>query len=316
VPPADHKPFRFSVQIPGAEDLADWTSKVKRAEDHGFYSVSMPDHLGPMLPQLAPMVALGVAAAVTSRLRLAITVLDNDFRHPVMLAKEIATLDVLSGGRVDMGLGAGWLEEDYSKTGITTWDPPGVRVSRLAESIALVRALFAGEPVTFAGDHYRVQDFRSYPTPVQSPVPLLIGGGGKRILSMAAREAQIISILVQMGGGAGRDAADRRRAAFEQQLAWIAAAGGDARDDLTIGVRVLFGKVGAPNEDRAALAEALTGPSMSVADVLESPFGLVGDLPAIRDHLEAVRAHYGVNYFTVSEDLAWQVAPLVAELSS
>jgi probable F420-dependent oxidoreductase len=191
--------IRFSIQIPGAENLASWTDKVRRAEDSGFYSVSVPDHLGPSMPQLAPMVALGAAAAVTSRLRLAITVLDNDFRHPVMVAKEIATLDLLSGGRVDMGMGAGWLEEDYAKTGVARWDPPGTRVGRLIESVALVKQLLGGEPVTFEGEHYHVEDFQSFPRPVQSPVPLLIGGGGRRILSMAAREANIISVLVMLG---------------------------------------------------------------------------------------------------------------------
>src|SRR3984957_1254240 len=131
--------MRLSIQIPGAPDLGGWTDKVRRADDLGFYSISVPDHLGPSLPQLAPLVALASAAAVSSRLRLAITVLDNDFRHPVMVAKEIATLDVLSNGRVDMGIGAGWLEEDYTKTGVAVWDAPATRVSRLFESIGLLR---------------------------------------------------------------------------------------------------------------------------------------------------------------------------------
>jgi probable F420-dependent oxidoreductase len=303
-------PLHFSIQIPSAPDLASWTAMVQRAEGHGFWSVSVPDHLGPSLPQFAPLVALGAAAAVTTRLRLAITVLDNDFRHPVMLAKEVATLDRLSGGRVDMGLGAGWLEEDYTKTGITTWDAPGVRVDRLVESIALLRALFSGESVTFAGTHYDVRDFVSFPTPVQSPVPLMIGGGGKRMLQMAAREANIISILVKIG-----DTADRRRAAFEEQLQWIADAGGRDRADLEVGIRVLFGDVAASGESRRDVAERVAGFGMTPDDVLESPFALVGDHAAIRDHMLEVHERYGISYFTVSEDLAWKVAPVVEELS-
>jgi probable F420-dependent oxidoreductase len=283
---------------------------VQRAEGHGFWSVSVPDHLGPSLPQFAPLVALGAAAAVTTRLRLAITVLDNDFRHPVMLAKEVATLDRLSGGRVDMGLGAGWLEEDYTKTGITTWDAPGVRVDRLVESIELLRALFSGERVNFAGRHYEVRDFVSFPTPVQSPVPLMVGGGGKRMLQMAAREANIISILVKIG-----DTADRRRAAFEEQLQWIAEAGGRDRPDLEVGIRVLFGDVAASGESRRDVAERVAGFGMTPDDVLESPFALVGDHGAIRDHVLEVHERYGISYFTVSEDLAWKVAPVVEELS-
>src|SRR5215213_9499975 len=115
--------------MPLGSSAASWAEKVRRAEDLGFYSISVPDHLGPSLPQLAPLIALALAAALTTRLRLAITVLNNDFRHPVMLAKEIATLDLLSGGRVDLGMGAGWLEEDYTKTGIATWDAPNVRLA-------------------------------------------------------------------------------------------------------------------------------------------------------------------------------------------
>src|ERR1700679_1858580 len=109
--------------MPDATDVAAWTQKVRRAEDNGFSSVSVPDHLSPNLPQLAPLVALAAAAMVTSRVRLAITVIDNDFRHPVMLAKEVATLDLLSRGRIDLGMGAGWLPEDYPATGVATWDP-------------------------------------------------------------------------------------------------------------------------------------------------------------------------------------------------
>ena len=242
--------LRFSIQMPMAPDHKAWTDKVRRAEDEGFYSVSVPDHLGRSLPQLAPMVALGHAAAVTSTVRLAITVLDNDFRHPVMLAKEAATLDLLSSGRLDLGLGAGWLVEDYTSTGIATWDPPGVRVDRLFESIELLRRLFAGGEVSFEGRFYKVDGFESYPLPVQQPIPLMLGGGGKRMLTKAAREAQIVSILTRHHGDA-----DARRSAFEEQLGWIEEAGGRARDDLFVGVRVLFGDVGDPGESRLDVAE-------------------------------------------------------------
>jgi len=305
-------PIRFSIQIPSALDGASWVDKVRRAEDCGFYSVSVPDHLGPSLPQLAPLVALGAAATATSQLRLAVTVLDNDFRHPVMLAKEIATLDVVSNGRVDLGMGAGWLEEDYTKTGVATWDPPGRRVGRLIESIALVKELLGGESVTFTGEHYQVHDFRLSPPSVQSPIPLMIGGGGKRMLTMAAREADIISVLVKMGGRS-----DARRAAFEQQLGWIMAAGGAGRDDLTVGIRVLFGEVASAGEQRQSVAARIEGRSgMSAQELLESPFGLVGDLQSVKDHVLEVNERYGISYFTVSEDLAWQVAPAVGELSA
>lgn len=308
--------FKFSIQMPYTADADSWTAKVQRAEQLGFYSVSVPDHLGPSLPQLAPMVSLAAAAMVTSTVRLAITVLNNDFRHPTMLAKEIATLDVLSKGRVDMGIGAGWLEEDMTKTGIGTWDPPGTRVSRLFESIAALRALLTGEPVDFDGEYYSIHDFTSVPTPLQAPIPLMLGGGGRRMLSFAAREAQIISILTQMSG-----TADTRRTAFEEQLGWIREAGGYEREDLTIGVRVLFGAVAQEGESRREAAERATGPTgaraaggLTVDELLESPFGLIGSTAELVDHVRGVHERYGITYFTVSEPLAWELGPLIAAL--
>jgi probable F420-dependent oxidoreductase len=307
----DLPPIRVSIQIPSAPDLASWTEKARRADEQGFYSLSVPDHLGPSLPQFAPLVALTAAAAVTTRLRLAITVLDNDFRHPVMLAKELATLDVLSDGRVDMGLGAGWLEEDYTNTGVATWDPPATRVARLIESIALLRKLFGGDEVTFEGEHYRVTDFRSFPMPVQTPVPLMIGARGRRMLTMAAREAQIVSILAAPGE------AGNRLGGFEQQLSWIAEARGADRDDLVVGIRIPFGEVAGSGESSGTVA-ARFGPRVGLTadEVLESPFFVVGTLGDIAEHLREIQRRYGVSYVTLSEDLAWQIGPIVRELGA
>lgn len=308
---ADTPRIQFSIQMPLAPTAAAWAEKVRRADDLGFYSVSVPDHLGPSLPQLAPLVALAHAAAVTSRLRLAVTVLDNDFRHPVMLAKEVATLDLLSEGRVDLGMGAGWLQEDYTKTGVAVWDSPSVRVGRLIESVALLRELFTGQTVNFKGEHYAVDDFQSFPTPVQSPVPLMIGGRGKRMLSFAAREAQIISILAAAGEGGSR------LAGFEQQLRWIDEAGGRERDDLMLGIRIPSGRVAGTGESGRAVAEAHAAQvGMPVEEVLASPFMVVGDLSMIRDHLVEIVERFGTTYLTLSEDLAWAIAPVVAELSA
>jgi probable F420-dependent oxidoreductase len=298
---------RLSIQIPDASTLESWTDKVRRADDLGFWSLSVPDHLGPSLPQLAPVVALASAAAVTSRLRLAVTVLDNDFRHPVMLAKEIATLDVLSDGRVDLGLGAGWLEEDYTKTGLTSWDAPAVRVTRLFESVTLLRQLFTGEPVTFAGEYYRVDEFRSHPRPVQDPVPIMIGARGKRMLTWAARHAQMVNILMVPSGA---DAL----AGFAQQLAWVDEARGD-RDDLVIGVRIPFGELCASGENARTVAGRWADRfGITPHDVLRSPFMLVGELARMTDHLLELRQRYGITHVTLSEDFAWQVAPIVADL--
>jgi probable F420-dependent oxidoreductase len=309
--------FKFSIQMPFTPDADGWVAKVQRAEAMGFYSISVPDHIGPSLPQLAPIVSLASAAMVTERIRLAITVLNNDFRNPTLLAKEIATLDIMSKGRVDMGIGAGWLEEDLTKTGIATWDPPGTRVSRLFESITVLRQLFTGEPVNFEGEYYSIKDFTSVPRPIQNPFPIMLGGGGKRMLSYAAKNAQIISILTQMSG-----TADTRKSAFNDQLSWIRDAGGYERDDLTIGVRVLFGAVGTAGESRAESAARALGPTgMPVAgglttdELLESPFGLIGNTAELVNHVQAINTQYGITYFTVSEPLAWELGPLIAALA-
>jgi probable F420-dependent oxidoreductase len=308
---ARRRPLRFSIQVPQAPDMAAWKDIARRAEDAGFYSLSIPDHLGPSLPQLAPLVALAAAAAVTSRLRLVTTVLDNDFRHPVMLAKEVATLDLLSEGRFDLGMGAGWLEEDYTKTGVAPWEAPEVRVSRLIESIAVLRRLFSGETVTFDGRFYHLRDYLSYPKPVQDPIPLMIGGRGKRMLKMAAREAQIISILAATSEGGNK------LAGFEQQLAWIAEAGADAREDLMLGVRVLpFGEI-SETTARRTLAERLGADrGLSADEVLASPFFAVGDPSSVRDHFLEISERYGITYFTVSDASAWKLAPIIGELSA
>ncbi len=304
--------------MPFTPDANAWVEKVQRAEALGFYSISVPDHLGPSLPQLAPLVSLAAAAMVTTKVRLAITVLNNDFRHPTMLAKEIATLDLLSQGRVDMGIGAGWLEEDLTKTGISNWDAPGVRVSRLIESVQVLRELLSGEEVNFEGDFYQVNNFVSIPQPIQNPLPIMIGGGGKRMLQFGAKHAQIISVLTQMNG-----TSDTRDQAFQQQLEWIKEAGGLDRQDLTLGVRTLFSAVGADGELREDVCARAIGPTgrgiagdLTTQELLNSPFGLIGNTQDLVTHVRKMRDTYGITYYTVSEPVAWELGPLIAEFSS
>jgi probable F420-dependent oxidoreductase len=301
--------LRFSVQIPGASGPQAWMDKVRRAEDVGFYSVSLPDHLGPSLPQFAPLLALTAAASATSRLRLAITVLNNDFRHPSMLAKEVATLDLLSNGRVDVGLGAGWMPSDYESSGVCPWYPGPVRVSRLEESVALLRRLWSGESVTFAGQHYQVTEFVNYPQPVQDPIPIMIGGSGRRMLRFAASTADVVHIVVN------DQKVDRSMRAFEERLSWVADAGRD-RPGLVIGLRIVLGSLAPALTPRETAAERLAAArGLPVEDLLDSPFALVGDGPAIKDRIVELNERYGVSYFTLSEEFAWSISDVVAELS-
>jgi probable F420-dependent oxidoreductase len=307
-------PIRFSIQIPDAADVNTWKEKARRAEDLGFYSLSVPDHLAPGLPQLAPMVALASASMVTSTLRLAITMVNNDFRHPTMLAKEVATLDLLSEGRVDLGLGAGWLADDYTTSGIRSWDTPGERVARLEESVPLVRELLSGQEVTFKGDHYQVDRYISYPCPVQRSIPIMIGGAGRRMLRLAGRCADIVHMV------ANNPKFDQSMTGLEQRLSWIAESveeAGRNPDDLTVGLRITTGEVLAPGTSRTRAAEQIASArGVPAQALLDSPYSLIGDGAAIRDRVAELKDRCGVSYFTLSEGFAWEVAEVVGDLSA
>jgi probable F420-dependent oxidoreductase len=186
-----HRPFRFGVSGRG-ESLAEWRDFARKAEDLGYSTLLLPDHFG---PQYAPLIALGVAAQTTRSLRFGTLVLDNDFRHPAVLAKEAATLDVLTDGRFELGIGTGSRPEDNEQSGIPL-DPPVVRYERIVETIRIVKSFFVDDSVTFKGQHYEVSGLRGYPKPVQRPhPPLVMGARGPRMLRLAAKEADIIGVM-------------------------------------------------------------------------------------------------------------------------
>ena len=190
--------FRFGVQLSGPADAKGWVEQARRIEDLGYSTATMPDHF---TDQLAPMPALAAAAAATTTLRVGALVFDNDYKHPVVLAKELATMDVLSDGRVEIGIGAGWMESDYRAAGMP-YDRPGVRIDRFAEAIAVIKGSMADGACSFDGTHYTITDYDGLPKPVQRPhPPILIGGGGRRVLSIAAREADIVGINGNLASG-------------------------------------------------------------------------------------------------------------------
>src|SRR5436190_23841179 len=194
------RPFRFGVIAPKCGSGKELTEWARQAEALGYSSLFVPDHF--IDHDLAPTVALGHVAAVTDTLRVGPLVLGNDYKHPVVLAREMATLDLLSAGRLELGVGAGWMTADYEQAGMPL-DRPGGRIARLAESIAILKGLFAPGPFTFHGQHYQVRDLDGAPKPVQQPVPFLIGGGGPKILGLAAREAQIVGVNANLRSGVG-----------------------------------------------------------------------------------------------------------------
>lgn len=205
--------FRFGVMTRGANIM----ETARKAEALGYHCLSLADHFG---NQASPMIALAAAAAVTTTLRLAPLVLANDFRHPVMLAKEAATLDLISGGRLELGVGAGWMESDYAESGIAM-DPPGVRIDRLSESLQVIRGLLGPHRCQFPGAHYQV-DMDGYPKPVQSQIPIFLGGGGRRMLTLAAQQADIVGINLNLRSGLLKDISDNfGSAACDQKVAWV-----------------------------------------------------------------------------------------------
>jgi probable F420-dependent oxidoreductase len=306
------KPFRFGVQVAHAASASEWRDKARKLEDLGFSTLFMPDHFG---DELAPMPAIAMAAAHTTTLRVGSLVLDNDYKHPAILAKEAATIDLLSDGRLDLGLGAGWMRTDYDQLGLP-YDPPAVRVDRFEEALHIIKQCFAGEQFTYHGEHYRITDYTSFPQPVQKPrPPLLIGGGGKRVLSIAGREADIVGINPNLRAGAiGREASlDSLKEKTDLKVQWVRDAAGARWNDLVIQMRFFVTSV---RPDRMALAEALA-PAFGVSpeEALESGAVLVGTEDEITEQLHRRREEWGLSFVVIGDDNVDEFAPIVAKLA-
>lgn len=306
----DHR-IRFAAQLQNAPNGSAWVALAQRAERIGFAAISMPDHLW---TQFSPIPALAAAAVTTERVALTMAVLANDFRNPVMLAKEAATLQVLSGGRLELGLGAGWRQEEYRQAGLA-FDPPGVRIDRLEESISILRRLFAGETVSHDGTHYRVDGYELKP-PAEPAPTLVLGGGAPRMLGVAARLADVVSIATdnrhRTGTGAVHNA-NATRAAAERAVGWIHDAAPHRSSDLELNIRVLLTRVG---DDRDTVAASWSeGFGLPAAELAVSPFCAVGNTRQIADHFRRIRDELGISYFTVSADAIEPLAAVVEELT-
>ena len=306
------KPFRFGVQVSQVGSSSEWRDKARKLEDLGFSTLFMPDHFG---QELAPLPAIAMAAAHTTTLRVGSLVFDNDYKHPAILAKEAATIDLLSDGRLELGLGAGWMRTDYDQLGLP-YDPPAVRVDRFEEALHVIKQCFTGEQFTYHGEHYRITDYASWPKPVQQPrPPLLIGGGGKRVLSIAAREADIVGINPNLRAGEiGLEAAkDSLREQTDRKVQWIRDAAGDRIDEIEIQMRFFITSV---RPDRMKLAEALA-PTFGVSpeEALESGAALVGTEDEIAEQLHRRREKWGLSYVVVGDDNVDEFAPIVAKLA-
>jgi probable F420-dependent oxidoreductase len=307
------RPFRFGVMFHSAASRQILTEKARRVEDLGYSTFLLPDHLDQPFGALP---ALAVAAQVTTRLRLGTLVLANDFRHPVQLAKDIATLDLLSGGRFELGLGAGWRQREYEQAGIP-YDSALVRIDRLAEALHILTGLFADGTFAFAGEFYTVAGLDGQPKPAQQPhLPILVGGGGKRILSLAAREANIVSIIPRARPeGSGQQSADwstATEAATRQKLNWIREAAGDRFAALELNAMVYA--VVIADDRRAAASQLADRFDLTQAEVIASPNILVGSIEQMVDDLRHRREDLGISYITVPEHFMEAFVPVMEQL--
>lgn len=305
------KPFRFGVQLATSTGRAHWIDQAKRAEDLGYSVATMPDHF---TEQLAPVPALQSVLENTTSLRAGALVFDNDYKHPVVLAKELSTMDVLSDGRVEIGLGAGWMISDYEQTGMT-FDRAGIRIDRFVESLAVIKGCMAPGPFSFEGEHYTITNYDGLPLPVQQPrPPIIIGGGGPRVLSIAAREADIVGVNCTLHAGVlGPDAiATMSAEAVTAKVAVVADAAGDRISEIEMNIRTFF--IGVTDNRAGALTSIAQMISVEEGMLESSPFALVGSSAKIAEDLVERRDRYGFSYVIVGADELESFAPVVAHL--
>jgi probable F420-dependent oxidoreductase len=282
--------IKLGVSTGGATSRSEWQERARRIEALGYDVLLTADHLDDdAFPPLLPLVSV---ADVTERLRVGTYVVNNDFRHPVLLAREAAALGVLSDGRFLLGLGAGHMKSEYDEAGIP-FDGGGVRVDRLEESVAIVRGLLDGEEVTHAGEHYAVTGHRSWPT--EPRVPLLIGGNGRRVLALAARTADAVGFV---GFRHNRDATEVELSHFtagglDEQVAWVREQAGERFDDLELTALVQIAQI---TDDRRAAATAIAERmgQLTVEQILESPYLFLGTVPQIVEQVRAARERWGI----------------------
>ena len=305
------KPFRFAVQVSGAPTAQAWRELARKVEDLGYSTLFIPDHFG---DQWAPLIALASAAEATTTLNVGTLVLDNDYRHPVVLAKEIATLDLIAEGRLEVGIGAGWMRTDYDESGIA-YDSPGTRVARFQEAVGILKSMWSEGSATFSGQHYQVKAAQGLPRPHSAPRPkLLIGGGSPKVLGIAGREADIVGINPNLAAGAvgAEMAAEVTPAKFDQKLAWLKEAAGHRFDDLELQCLTFIVQVGIDRDQ--VLANLAPGFGISEEEAGAIPIALVGTVDQICETLEERRQRWGFSYWVVHEPEMEAFAEVVKRL--
>ncbi len=307
------RPFRFGVAAESAPSREEWITLVRRVEDLGYATFLLADHY---VNEFPPIAALMAAADASRTLRIGSIVFDNDFRHPALLAKEVATLDLLSGGRFELGIGAGWHRPEYEQVGLP-FESAGVRISRLEEALSIIRQFFTQEAVTFAGRHYTVTDLQAFPRPLQRPhPPIFIGGGGKRMLSLAGREADIVGLHLKVNDDGTVDASERSEAAIARKVEWVRQAAGERFAALEL--NLLIGNVIITEDQQQAAEQYIYERGRSgttVEQLLASPYLLIGSVEQITERIQRLREQFGISYFVVGSENMESFAPVVARLA-
>jgi probable F420-dependent oxidoreductase len=307
------KTFRFGVNVGPSRSRADWVEKARKLEDLGYATLTVPDHLTDFL---APMPALISAAEATKSVRVGTNVLNNDFRHPVLVAREAATVDLLTEGRLQLGLGAGHMQSEYEQAGFD-FDAGGIRVERLTEAVTIIKGLLKGEQVAFSGRHYHVTGHTIYPLPVHQPhPPILIGGNGGSLLTLAAREADIVGFsgITFRRGGAVPDISGWRVSEVDRRMQLVRDIAGDRYARLEL--NALVQRVVVTDYRRQAAEElASRWTQLSPDEILESPYVLIGTVDQMIEDLQVRRKRWGISYYVVFEPYVDAFAPVVARLA-
>ena len=304
------RPFRFGVMAFASATREGFEEKARRIESLGYDTFVLPDHLTNPWP---PIPALTMAAMATTTLRIGCQVFANDFRHPVVLAKEAALIDLISNGRFEFGIGAGWLLDEYERAGIT-FDPPGVRISRMEEGLKVIRGLWADTAFDFAGEYYTITDLDGSPKPVQKPgPPVFIGGTGNRMLKVAGRDAEIVGVLPKTQPYGGHDWTSSTEESLAERISWVREGAGDRFDQIELSMIAFRAIV----TDRPAerIAELATKYRLSEQQFQATPDFQVGSLEEIVERLQRLRTRFGVSYITIMETDVESFSPVVARLS-
>jgi probable F420-dependent oxidoreductase len=305
------RPIRFGVEMMTPFEGRTWAESARDLEDLGYSTLFVPDHFD---EGYGPITAMATAAAATNSLRVASAVFAVDFRHPAVLARELASIDALSEGRLEVGLGAGYQVADYRGSGIAM-DGAGVRVSRLIEYVEVLRGLFADGALSFDGDEYTITELDGSPRPYRpGGPPIFVAGGGRRMLRFAARHADIVGVNPSLPTSERRDEAarDATPERFDEKFDWVREAAGARFEEIEFHAWLQHAEV--TDDAEAAIAPLAGAMGTSTDTALDSPVALVGSVSEIVERLHLRRERWGYTYYTVQQPVAHVFAAVIEAL--